>query len=104
MKMRTRTYNLLKQLYGKRFVASLPYLSEDFEVVVTRDDGIIEVSSILNEYACYINPKEFFCSCMDNFVRKTICKHIIATLLKAFSENKLTEFELVNLLVWSVGD
>ena len=60
----------------------------------------LEISAIVDQYSCYISPREYFCSCMDNFIRKTICKHIIASVLKAYAENKISEFEMVNLLIW----
>jgi len=100
-----RLYNFLRDLYGQRFVGSLTYLVTDIDSVVTRDQGFIEVSGVVKAkndktYACYINPKEFFCGCMDNFVRKTVCKHIIAVLIEAFRKDQISKFEFTNLLAW----
>jgi len=46
------------------------------------------------EYAVYISPQEFMCSCMDQKMRRTVCKHILAVLMEAVAKGYLTYEEV----------
>lgn len=97
------TYNQLREIHGERLIGAMSCLVEDINVAVTRDEGFLEVDAIFRvdgeaRYGCYINLEDMFCSCMDNFVRKRKCKHLIAIVIQAFSMGKLSEGELLELL------
>lgn len=75
----------LEARFGKRYQDAIQYV-DYCDVFATRDNGL-EVTGTINtgenEYGYHIEFGNQVCGCMDFFVRKKICKHLIAGVLKA---------------------
>jgi hypothetical protein len=103
-----RMIEVIKEYQEKRCerAISVPVAVED--LTVTRDKGL-EVSGFVKfqssndePHGAYIDYEHFSCSCMDNFVRKRICKHIIALVLEAYRRKEISMLEALSLLVWRI--
>jgi len=99
-------FKLLAKQHGERFLKAFDVFG--FEVKsfsITRDPLALsgEVKSLSSEekfYGCYIDSKKFVCGCLDNFIRRKICKHIIALVLKAYHEKEINWTTVLSLLLW----
>lgn len=98
--MSSSLLNTLLERFGKRYEEALHYVPF-IDVVVTRDSGL-EVTGIVssdrNEYGCHVESGAMMCGCMDFFVRRRVCKHIIGTVLRAVHLRLITEDEALTLL------
>jgi len=104
-----RMTEVIKEHRRKRYEKAVSTSSEITDLTVTRN-GNLEVSGFVKfatseeeeAHGAYIDYKHFSCSCMDNFIRKGICKHIIALVLEAYRRREISMLEALSLLVWRV--
>ena len=87
--------------FGKRWV-SAQSLDSFKDVFVENTLSSFSLSGCFvgdgKEYACFIEYSGYLCGCIDNQIRKVICKHVLALTLLAFKKNMISEFELLALL------
>lgn len=101
-----KMHKILAEHQKQRYKRAMEVPVEIGDLTVTRDEGL-EVSGFVKfttseeePHGAYVDYKHFSCSCMDNFVRKKICKHIIALVLEAYKRKEISMLEALSLLVW----
>jgi hypothetical protein len=103
-----KMHEVLKEYQRQRYQRAIEVPAEISDLTVTRNDNL-EVSGFVKfaasqeeAHGAYVDYKHFFCSCMDNFVRKKLCKHIIAIVLEAYKRKEISMLEVLSLLVWRI--
>lgn len=91
----------LEERFGKRYKDAIQYVAF-CDVFATRDSGL-EVTGTIDttekEYGYHIEYGNAICGCMDFFVRRKICKHLIAGVLRCVHLELITVDEALMLLV-----
>ena len=104
-----KMHEVLKEYQRQRYQRAIEVPADISGLTVTRNDNL-EVSGFVKfaasqeeePHGAYVDYKHFSCSCMDNFVRKKLCKHIIAIVLEAYKRKEISMLEALSLLVWRV--
>lgn len=94
----------LTKKYGERFYKALiSYNPENVSSLAVDRKDILEISAAVkgskSVYACFLSKDEVFCSCTDQTIRKTVCKHIFCMLFGAIEEGSVKLDEVVELLL-----
>jgi len=97
--------NKLEMIHGKRFQSALSMLEEGYgakDVTIEREPPAVSgvVQGKRGEYVAFIAPGEKFCSCINQAVRKGVCKHLILLCLYCLKNGLISESELKALLIW----
>jgi len=103
-----RMHEVLREYQQNRYMRAIEVQAAIEDLTITRDEGL-EISGFVKLPAskaepqgAYVDYKHFSCSCMDNFIRKKICKHIIALVLEAYRRKEISMLEALSLLVWRI--
>lgn len=97
---------LVARAFSARYTRGLSLLSTVRELLVTHEEGLIQVQGSIgsaadglgDSYAAYIDESNFVCGCLDNLGRKCICKHLLALVLAAYEEESINAYNVLELL------
>lgn len=98
-------FQYLLKKYGERFSKALnSYNKAEVSNLTVDTRNGLEISSSVrgdsqNEYACYFGNDGYFCTCIDQTIRKTICKHIFIMLLKAIDTGFIKMEDVLKYLI-----